>query len=296
MAGLARLGVPGGGRAVGGEPLPWAPASLPTALPPLPCRSLPCSACRERGSLRWLGGRRRHPASPRPSPPSPFSPPSGLFQPPPFPAMRRPPRRLTLAVLGVLWIAALLLLFFGARRKPAAAAGPEGRTAEVRGGGSGTGLGDGAGSPHGAGAAAGGRRHPRCPGKEVAGHLRDTPAARLPRKFGTGSVLAGGDGEVRVGLCSPRSSSCPPLPAVPQGSAPSPALLLGQGTTTCRDLGISQPLQGEKRAPALRSGASPRETVREPSGGARAEPRPASPPCPRALGLGFVPRWEAGCR
>lgn len=139
MAGLARLGVPGGGRAVGGEPLPWAPASLPTALPPLPCRSLPCSACRERGSLRWLGGRRRHPASPRPSPPSPFSPPSGLFQPPPFPAMRRPPRRLTLAVLGVLWIAALLLLFFGARRKPAAAAGPEGRTAEVRGGGVGRG-------------------------------------------------------------------------------------------------------------------------------------------------------------
>lgn len=132
------------------------------------------------------------------------------------------------------------------------------------------------------------------PGEEVAGHLRDTPAARLPRKFGTGSVLAGGDGEVRVGLCSPRSSSCPPPP--PKGSAPSPALLLGQGTTTCRDLGISQPLQGEKRAPALRSGASPRETVREPSGGARAEPRPASPPCPRALGLGFVSRWEAGCR
>ncbi|OXB59830.1 hypothetical protein ASZ78_014478 [Callipepla squamata] len=43
--------------------------------------------------------------------------------------MRRPTRRLALSVLGVLWIAALLLLFFGARRKPEAE-GPEGQTPE----------------------------------------------------------------------------------------------------------------------------------------------------------------------
>lgn len=44
--------------------------------------------------------------------------------------MRRPTRRLALSLLGVLWLAALLL-FFGARRKLEAAE-PEGRTAEVR--------------------------------------------------------------------------------------------------------------------------------------------------------------------
>ncbi|XP_049689972.1 polypeptide N-acetylgalactosaminyltransferase 14 [Accipiter gentilis] len=43
--------------------------------------------------------------------------------------MRRPTRRLALSLLGVLWLAALLLFFFGARRK-LEAAGAEGHTPE----------------------------------------------------------------------------------------------------------------------------------------------------------------------
>ncbi|XP_041281069.1 polypeptide N-acetylgalactosaminyltransferase 14 [Onychostruthus taczanowskii] len=43
--------------------------------------------------------------------------------------MRRPTRRLALSLLGVLWLAALLLFFFGARRKLEAAE-PEGHTPE----------------------------------------------------------------------------------------------------------------------------------------------------------------------
>ncbi|KAJ7414592.1 hypothetical protein WISP_83104 [Willisornis vidua] len=44
--------------------------------------------------------------------------------------MRRPTRRLALSLMGVLWLAALLLFFFGARRKLEAAE-PEGHTPEV---------------------------------------------------------------------------------------------------------------------------------------------------------------------
>ncbi|KQK75468.1 hypothetical protein AAES_146765 [Amazona aestiva] len=44
--------------------------------------------------------------------------------------MRRPTRRLALSLLGLLWLAALLLFFFGARRKLEAAAGAEERTPE----------------------------------------------------------------------------------------------------------------------------------------------------------------------
>lgn len=115
-------------------PPPGASSSSRSSSPPLPCR-----ACTARDSHRRLRGGRARPSSPPaplPLPPEPpVAPPHRLPVPPPdfslLPRMRRPTRRLALSLLGVLWLAALLLFFFGARRKLEAAE-PEGHTPEVR--------------------------------------------------------------------------------------------------------------------------------------------------------------------
>lgn len=109
----------------------WCRLSLLLPFPSLPSFlssfSLPCSALTAWDSRRRLQSRRSRPLFP------PFAQFCFFLPVTPNPAaMRRPTRRLALSVLGVLWIAALLLLFFGARRKPEAE-GPEGQTVEVRG-------------------------------------------------------------------------------------------------------------------------------------------------------------------
>lgn len=118
----------------GSSPPPPGASSSRSSSPPLPCR-----ACTARDSHRRLRGGRASPCSepaPQPLPPEPpAAPPQRLPLPPPdfrlLPRMRRPTRRLALSLLGVLWLAALLLFFFGARRKLEAAE-PEGHTPEVR--------------------------------------------------------------------------------------------------------------------------------------------------------------------
>lgn len=118
----------------GSSPPPPGASSSRSSSPPLPCR-----ACTARDSHRRLRGGRASPCSepaPLPLPPEPpAAPPQRLPLPPPdfrlLPRMRRPTRRLALSLLGVLWLAALLLFFFGARRKLEAAE-PEGHTPEVR--------------------------------------------------------------------------------------------------------------------------------------------------------------------
>lgn len=105
------------------------PSSSPFLPSPPPSPPSPFPAARSQPGTRIAGSEAggRHPSS-LPLPPFAF------FCPPTSSpaAMRRPTRRLALSVLGVLWIAALLLLFFGARRK-SEAEGPESQTPEVRG-------------------------------------------------------------------------------------------------------------------------------------------------------------------
>lgn len=125
-----------------------------------------------------------------------------------------------------------------------------------------------------------------------------------PRKFGTGSVLAGGDGEVRAGF-SPPGSSCRPAaprcPGLPGGL--SPTLLLGRGTKTLPQLWAFPSLSKARREPLCSALGQPDSGVTpgKLSGSLHGVPglslgRPASPPCHRPLGVGFLPRWKAGCR
>lgn len=128
--------------------------------------------------------------------------------------MRRPTRRLALSLLGVLWLAALLLFFFGARRK-LEAAGAEGHTPEVSKGRRGRDAAGGQGAPP--------------PGEELPGGFRNPPPRRAPLK-------------VLHRLCACRGGSGPFLtPPDPVINPP------GRGAPLCTALGTGSP----SRPPAL---------------------------------------------
>lgn len=161
----------------GSSPPPPGASSSRSSSPPLPCR-----ACTARDSHRRLRGGRARPSSPPAPLPLPpelsAAPHQRLPVPPPdfslLPRMRRPTRRLALSLLGVLWLAALLLFFFGARRKLEAAE-PEGHTPEVRKGRRGRGCSGGTWA-----------RCRRRPGKKFPAVFGTPTPSRSPSKFGTG--------------------------------------------------------------------------------------------------------------
>lgn len=201
-------------------PPPGASSSRPSS-PPLPSPAEHAQpGTRIAGSE--AGGRDPVPRQPLPPEP-PAAPPHRLPLPPPdfslLPRMRRPTRRLALSLLGVLWLAALLLFFFGARRKLEAAE-PEGHTPEVRKGRRGRGCSGGTSA-----------RCRRRLGKKFPAVFGTPHPIAFPFKFGTGPVAVRGEhwGAFRT----PRSRLPTSSPSARSRTAAAPAVLPPRFTGGC---------------------------------------------------------------